>query len=111
MFTSEGYEKEKRFCPGAWFVSPGWAEEGIEGLIKELHLDAVEGYLPEFFLDMLFDSYQRCLFIDSGVEGAGGYRRKSEAVAEGLGLRHDCRGCELDKFRETNTELKRKVSG
>ena len=67
LLTPEEYNREKKICTGTWFISPGWAEQGVNGLIKELHLDSVEGYDPDFFLDILFDSYQRCLFIDDGI--------------------------------------------
>lgn len=96
ILSPEEYVKEKQICTGTWFMTPGWAEQGINGLIKEFHLNDIEGYEPQFFLDMLFDSYQRCLFIDDGIGNEDDYRKKSEAVADQLKLRLDCRKCNLD---------------
>lgn len=100
LLTPPEYNREKRICAGTWFVSPGWAEQGVNGLIKELHLDSVEGVEPDFFLDMLFGSYQRCLFIDTGIGNTEYYRSKSEEVADRLKLKHDCRTCGLENIEE-----------
>ena len=106
LLTTPEYNEEKAICAGTWFVSPGWAEAGVEGLIKELHLDTVEGVDPQFFLDMLFDSYQRCLFIDTGIGNTEYYRGKSEEVANQLKLRHDCRSCNLGAIEDAVRRLK-----
>ncbi|MFA5487368.1 MAG: DUF1638 domain-containing protein [Candidatus Methanomethylophilaceae archaeon] len=106
LLGSQEYTEEKRICTGTWFSSPGWAEQGIEGIIKELHLDSVEGYDPKFFVDMLFESYERCLFVDSGVGRTEHYMKKSEEVAEYLGLRHECRTCGLSKLEEAISKVK-----
>lgn len=100
LLTPEEYTREKKICAGTWFVSPGWAEEGVEGIIKELHLDSVEDVEPEFFLDMMFESYSRCLFIYDGVGDEEHYRAKSEEVARKLKLAHECRTCGLEGIRE-----------
>ena len=100
LLTPEEYVREKKICTGTWFISPGWAEQGVNGLIKELHLDSVEGYDPDFFLEILFDSYQRCLFIDDGIGNSDYYRQKSEDVAKGLKLRLDCRKCNINAIRD-----------
>lgn len=106
LLTPEEYAKEKKICTGTWFISPGWAEQGVQGLIKELHLDTVEGYDPEYFLDILFDSYQRCLFIDDGIGNAEYYEEKSRGVAKDLKLRLDCRKCSMDGIRNAIYETK-----
>lgn len=100
------YNAEKKICSGTWFSSPGWAIEGINGLIKEFHLDSVEGIEPQFFLDILFDSYERCLFIDPGIGNEEEYRIKSEEVAKTLKLRHDCRKCNLSGIEGAIKEVK-----
>ena len=106
LLTPDEYTREKKICTGTWFISPGWAEQGVKGLIKELHLDSVEGYDPEFFLDILFDSYQRCLFIDDGIGDSEYYRKKSEEVAEELKLRLDCRKCNINAIKDAIEETK-----
>lgn len=95
LLTTKEYTNEKKICTGTWFISPGWAEQGVNGLIKELHLDSVEGIDPQYFLDMLFESYQRCLYIDDGIGDEARYRKMSEDVADQLKLRLDCRRCGL----------------
>lgn len=106
ILTTPEYNAEKRICAGTWFVTPGWAEQGINGLVKEFHLDSVEGVDPQYFLDMLFDSYQRCLFIDDGIGNEDAYREKAEEVARTLKLNLDCRKCGLDSMRETLQKAK-----
>ncbi len=100
LLTPKEYVNEKKICAGTWFISPGWAEQGVDGLIKELHLDSVEGIDPQFFLDMLFDSYQRCLYIDDGIGNEEYYRKKSEEVAKQLKLKLNCRTCGLSGIKD-----------
>ena len=101
LLGTEEYNREKKICAGTWFSSPGWANEGLNGLIKELHLDSMEGYDPSFFFDIIFASYERVLFIDTGIGNEEEYRRKSEDFASELKLGHDCRKCGLGRIQET----------
>ena len=96
------YTREKKICTGTWFSSPGWAREGVEGMVKEMHLDSVEGMDPMIFMDMLFESYERCLYIDTGVENACDcdYLARSKEFAEKLRLRHDERKCDLKALED-----------
>ena len=89
----EEYEKEKKICPGTWFSTPGWAENGKNGLIKEMHLDAMmdEGFPPEMFLDIIFDAYSRCLYIDTGIGNNDYYVNLSEKFTQELNFTHECR--------------------
>lgn len=106
VLTPPEYEREKKICTGTWFMTPGWAEQGINGLIKEFHLDSVEGYDPQFFLDMLFDSYERCLFIDDGIGNEDYYKEKSQDVADQLKLKMDCRKCGLSGIEDAIARTK-----
>lgn len=106
LLTTSEYNDEKRKCAGTWFSSPGWAEMGVDGLIKEMHLDSVEGVDPQYFLDILFKSYSRCLFIDSGVGNTEYYRKKSEDVAKKLKLKHECRTCGLEGISDAIARTK-----
>jgi hypothetical protein len=91
------YTREKKICTGTWFSSPGWAREGINGIIKEMHLDSVEGVDPMEFMDIMFDSYERCLYIDTGVKSdERDYLARSKDFADQLKLRHDERCCSLE---------------
>jgi hypothetical protein len=99
LLGAKEYTNEKKICTGTWFSSPGWAREGIGGIIKELHLDSFEGVDPMVFMDMMFESYERCLYIDTGVKDEKGeYIARSKDFAEKLRLRHDERGGSLTAF-------------
>lgn len=101
LLGPEEYKNEKKKCPGTWFCSPGWAMEGTNGLIKELHLDSMveEGYDPSFFLDIIFDSYERTLFIDDGIGDADKYETEARKFSDEIGLRTECRTCNLTASR------------
>jgi len=104
------YERQKRLCGGTWFNTPGWALRGIDGAIKELHLDSMvdQGYEPKFFLDMLFENYELCVYVDTDVGEAEQYEGLSRKFAEELGLRHENRPCgtkNLSRFLNRAREL------
>jgi hypothetical protein len=69
FMTPQKYGEAIRKEVGTWFMSPGWAEVGVEMIIKENNLDRVVKYGKDP-LDMakrLFTHYQRVLYIDTGV--------------------------------------------
>ncbi|AIZ56776.1 hypothetical protein Mpt1_c09000 [Candidatus Methanoplasma termitum] len=101
------YTNEKKICTGTWFSSPGWAREGINGIIKEMHLDSFEGVDPMVFMDMMFESYERCLYIDTGVEDKDGkYIAGSKDFANQLRLKHDERTCDLTAMENAIKKVK-----
>lgn len=113
LLGPQEYAAEKRTCPGTWFCSPGWALEGTNGLIKEMHLDSMEGYDPSFFFDIIFASYERTLFIDDGIGNEEEYKRLAEEFSNELNLRLDCRKCNLERIEETiekTKELGRRIA-
>jgi hypothetical protein len=109
LLTPVGYAEEKRIVTGTWFNSPGWAELGKKGVIRELHLDSLvaEGYDPMYFLHMLFTGYSRCLFIDTGVGDKEKFEGLSEEFAQELNLAHESRSCSLVLFEEALQATKR----
>lgn len=102
------YIKEKSVCTGTWFNTPGWAEAGKQGLIKEMRLDSMvdEGIPPEFFLKIIFESYSRCLYIDTGVGNKDTCLPLSEKFAEELGFKHECREGSLEYIEKAIFRLK-----
>ncbi len=108
----DDYKNEKKVCTGTWFSTPGWAEIGREGIIKELHLDELEdqGYPADFFMDIVFESYSRCLYIDTGVDGDGSYQVLSEKFADELGFKHECRKGSISNIEKAISELKKLVA-
>lgn len=116
LLGPDEYNREKKICPGTWFCSPGWAMEGTNGLIKEMHLDSMidDGYDPSFFFDIIFQSYERTLFIDDGIGNADMYEAKAREFADEIGMKVDCRKCDLGRIAETIAKTKalgRQVAG
>ncbi|MCL2786011.1 MAG: DUF1638 domain-containing protein [Methanomassiliicoccaceae archaeon] len=109
LLGTKEYTREKKICTGTWFSSPGWAREGMDGLIKEMHLDSVEGMDPMIFADMLFESYERCLYIDTGVKKRDDcdYLERSKEFAKLLKLKHDERKCDLTAIEDIIRKVKR----
>ncbi len=90
FLTPSGYADERRKCAGTWYNSPGWTNLGIEGSIKELRLDTVADEIdPLDLLRMMFQSYSRCLFIDTGVGDLDNLKVKSQEFADIMGLEHE----------------------
>jgi len=108
LLGTKEYTREKKICIGTWFSSPGWAREGMDGLIKEMHLDSVEGVDPMVFADMLFESYERCLYIDTGVKNCDDcdYLARSKEFADKLRLKHDERKCDLKAIEDAIKKVK-----
>lgn len=107
------YAREKAVCTGTWFSSPGWAEQGMAAVIKELHLDSMvdEGYDPMFFVDIIFESYRRCLYIDTGVGDREGCEAKSREFAAQLKVPHDSRKGSLERLAEGIKRTKEMAAG
>jgi hypothetical protein len=109
LLLPQEYAREKNRCPGTWFSTPGWAEMGIDGVIKELHLDCMvdQGHQPEEFLEMIFDGYSRCLYVHTDVGERERYERLSEGFARTLGLHHECAEGSMEMLREGLERAKR----
>ncbi|WP_019178515.1 DUF1638 domain-containing protein [Methanomassiliicoccus luminyensis] len=86
------YCKQKEVCAGTWFSSPGWAEKGMDAVVKELHISQDlldQGMDGMYFAKIMFQGYSRCLFIDTGVGDRERYEAMSKDFAEQLSLRHE----------------------
>jgi hypothetical protein len=108
LITPEEYEREKRTCTGTWFSSPGWAELGVEGAVKELHLDSMkdQGYDPMYFMKMLFEGYKRSLYVDTGTGDREKYVALSKDFASKLNLRHDERESDMRELTKAIARVK-----
>ena len=93
LLPPDEYAKELKKCAGTWFAIPAIAVRHEEYINKTLNLDSYhnEEYDADFILNMLFENYSRCLFIDTGVEGHKECKRKSIEFAESHNLRHETR--------------------
>lgn len=101
LLTQMEYADEKQKCPGTWFNSPGWAEMGIEGAIKDNHCDCMpdSGFTSIELLGMIFDGYERCLYVDTGVGDKPKLTALSVEFADALSLRHETRKGSLEMLR------------
>ena len=108
LMGARPYAEAKAECSGTWFSSPGWAQQGMDAVIKELHLDCMkeEGYPPEFFLDIIFDAYKRCLFIDTGVGDKEELTQMSLDFARKLNLQHACTVGTMENLKEALSRTK-----
>ena len=88
LFTPERYAAEKRKEVGTWFMTPGWAEVGIDIMIKELHLDRAKKYGkdPVEMAKRLLTHYRRGLFIATGVGDRDDLLKKAEAFCDTFGI-------------------------
>ena len=100
------YAAEKKKCVMTWFSSPGWAQVGRQGFIEQFRLDTVEGYDPQFFMDLMFESYERYLFINSGVGDTEFLLKQSKEFADCVHLRLETRTCGLERIAERVAQVK-----
>jgi hypothetical protein len=100
------YDKERKCGCLTWFSTPGWSKQGVNGLIRLFHLDSAEGYEPEYFLNMLFDEYERFLFLDTEVGDKEAYAKMSQDFSDGLKLRLERKKCSIHSIAEAVKEVK-----
>jgi len=88
LFTPERYAEEKRKELGTWFMTPGWADVGIEMVIKELKLERAikRGKDPVDMARRLFTHYKRGLYINTGVGSDTDNMTKAEDFCTKLNL-------------------------
>ena len=69
LLTPKGYSEELAKEAGTWFMTPGWAELGMEMIYKVMHLDrpGMDSDTADEIARELFASYSRGLYIDTGV--------------------------------------------
>ena len=112
MLTTERYHREKKNGGITWFYPAGWAVNGMPGIIRLFNLDCKndEGYTPQYFLNMMFDGFSRCLFIDTGIACSEQCQKNSEHFARTLKLKHECTEGSLDLIQEAWLKAKSKAS-
>ena len=88
LFTPQRYAAEKRKEVGTWFMTPGWAEVGVEMVIKELHLDRARKYGkdPLEMAKRLFTHYKRGIYVDTGVGQSDHFAERAEAFCKDFNL-------------------------
>ncbi len=92
MLTDERYRGELKKEVGTYFMTPGWCDQGLENLQKNLRINEVakkRGLNSDFFLKLLFKNYTRVLYIDTGVGNNQEFERKAKEVAKKLKLKFE----------------------
>ena len=115
LLTPEEYAKERKRCAGTMFHIPFVAQMGRDYFVKELASKMPNyeelGVDADWFLDIMFDGYSRCLFIDTGIGERGLYESMSEEFARQRGLSHESREGTLEMLRDALRRTKELASG
>jgi len=100
LLTPERYAKELTKEAGTWFMTPGWAEAGVDMIMKVMHLDEYSNKEIDTkeLTDELFASYTRGLYIDTGVGDDKYFTEKAKESCEMFDVR-------LEKTVSTSTIL------
>jgi hypothetical protein len=105
LLGQERYAAELRKEAGTWFMTPGWAEMGMEFIFHELQIKrfAEKGIDPMKVARRMLQNYTRALFIDTGL-GLVQRRRllkKAREVADAFHLRLETTTGTLEPLRAT----------
>ena len=95
LLTSPEYEKERKKCAGTLYMTPYFAQRGLDEM-KEEFVEEIPNYEElgidlKWYLDRIFNGYSRVLYIDDGVGDPERLAERSRQVAIELGLDHQCR--------------------
>ncbi|MBI1886958.1 MAG: DUF1638 domain-containing protein [Nitrosomonadales bacterium] len=84
FMTPEKHGEAVRKEIGTWFMSPGWAELGVDMVIKGNHLDRVVKYGkdPIEMAKRLMSAFRTGLYIDTGVGNDDYYIGKANEVCD-----------------------------
>jgi hypothetical protein len=107
LLGNDQYKCHKRSGGITWFYPSGWAKYGEAGLNHLFKMESVEGeYDPDFILKLMFNGFNRCLFVDSGVGDSTRCLECSQTFAHGLGLVHETARGDLGIIREAYARTK-----
>ena len=92
--------------------------QSLKGIVNELPIPAVMldaddciGVFLMYFLKLMFEGYERCLFLDTGVPEPEKWESLSKDFACQLHLRHECRKCDLRMLEKGLDEARTKARG
>ncbi|MEM2126292.1 MAG: DUF1638 domain-containing protein [Candidatus Methanosuratincola sp.] len=108
LLTPSGYEIERKKCAGTFFVTPFFAEAGLNRMVKELRLDhpKFQRYDKMWFIRRFFDGYSRALYVETGVGENERHEKLARAFAEELGLMFEATKGTLSVLREALARAK-----
>lgn len=103
LLGQDRYAQELQREAGTWFMTPGWADMGIDFIFHELQMArfAAKGIDPLQVARRMLANYTRALFIDMGLGDRASLLQKARAVADAFDLRLEITTGNLALLRET----------
>ncbi len=95
LITPEEYDRERKICAGTLYHTPYFSRMGREWFERKLREQMPNyeelGLDPEWYLNMMFNGYQRVLFIDDGLGNMEEFEAASRRFADEMHLRYERR--------------------
>lgn len=113
LLTPDEYARERKICAGTMFATPFFADWGKEYFEKDMKRKMKTDTLDfdiDYILGLLFNGYERVLFVDTGVGDRDELLAKSKRFAADLKLRHESREGTLEVLRESWHRVKEQGS-
>ena len=84
LLGQERYLEELYREAGTWFLSPGWAELGMEFIFREVQASGLarRGIDPMQVARRMLNGYKRALLIDTGVGDRRRLRERAQEIAD-----------------------------
>ena len=84
LLGQEHYLEELYHEAGTWFLSPGWAELGMEFIFHEVQASGLarRGIDPMQVARRMLNGYKRALLIDTGVGDRQRLRERAKEIAD-----------------------------
>jgi hypothetical protein len=103
LLGQERYLEELYKEAGTWFLSPGWAELGMEFIFREIQESglAKKGVDPMQVARRMLDGYKRALLIDTGVGDPRRLRARAQEIADRFNWRVETVAGSLARLEET----------
>jgi len=100
LITPEEYSRERKICAGTMYHTPYFSKMGREWFERKLK-EQMPNYKEigvdiDWYLAVMFDGYQRVLFIDDGLGNMEEFESMSKQFAADLHLRYERRCGTLD---------------
>jgi len=100
LITPEEYDRERRTCAGTMYHTPYFSKMGREWFERKLREQMPNyeelGVTLDWYLGIMFDGYQRVLFIDDGLGSMEDFESMSRRFAEEMHLRYERRSGTLE---------------
>jgi hypothetical protein len=103
LLGQERYLEELYREAGTWFLSPGWAELGMEFIFREVQASSLaqRGIDPLQVARRMLNGYKRALLIHTGVGDYQRLRERAQKIAEIFNWRVDTIDGSLARIEDT----------